>query len=69
MQGYQPDSPSRMCDGSLDEAARMMDRSWVSLQLEVSIAYAYAYTRLLRIDIPARGYTSTPFRASCGARA
>jgi hypothetical protein len=28
MQTYQPDSPSRMCDGSLDEAARMFDRAW-----------------------------------------
>jgi hypothetical protein len=27
---YQADSPSRMCDGSLDEAARMLDSSVVS---------------------------------------
>jgi hypothetical protein len=34
---YQPDSPSRMCDGSLDEAARMLHRSFVSLKLDLWI--------------------------------
>jgi hypothetical protein len=28
MVAYQPDSPSRMCAGSLNEAARTVDRSW-----------------------------------------
>jgi hypothetical protein len=40
---YQADSPSRMCDGSLDEAARMVDRSCVC-DFRVSLDYAYVYT-------------------------
>jgi hypothetical protein len=34
---HQQDSPSRMCGDSLDEAARMLDRSWVSLVGWVSV--------------------------------
>jgi hypothetical protein len=43
----QPDSPSRMSDGSLDEAARMVDRSFVSrlegwrISLEVTRTLIY----------------------------
>jgi hypothetical protein len=31
MVSYQPDSPSRMCDGSLDEAARVLELFYVYL--------------------------------------
>jgi hypothetical protein len=43
MVAYQADSPSRMCDGSLDEAARMVDSSCVS-RFGFSLEHAYLYT-------------------------
>jgi hypothetical protein len=49
---YQADSPSRMCDGSLDEAARMVDRSFQYL--------AYAYPCLTQAAIPTSKHIDSP---------
>jgi hypothetical protein len=44
---HQADSPSRMCDGSLDEAARMLDRSRVCVRgCKLSSQQTYIYTCL-----------------------
>jgi hypothetical protein len=65
----QADSHSRMCDGSLDAAARMVDRSDVSLLIRCFLDHAYVYECLSQAAIPIHRNTSTPLRASCGALA
>jgi hypothetical protein len=74
---YHSDSPSRMCDGSLDEAARKVDRSSVSSSLMVRVSLSdsqdlqtpRAYIHAPQAAIPTCVHTSTPLRASCGALA
>jgi hypothetical protein len=55
---YQADSPSRMCDGKLDEAARMLDRACVCLW--DCRGHAYVYTCLSSIHTHVCVHTSTP---------
>jgi hypothetical protein len=68
MVAYQPDSPSRMCDGALDEAARMLDTPHVSHYGICDLPLVRrTSTNARQASIPTCVHTSTPLRASCGA--
>jgi hypothetical protein len=54
---YQPDSPSPMCDGSLDEAARMVDRAGIFEGLGFSRSLVQPYMPLKQ---PYHVYTHQP---------
>jgi hypothetical protein len=49
---YQADSPSRMCDGSLDEAARMVERSGASIVIRGFLKNARTYKHASQAAVP-----------------
>jgi hypothetical protein len=62
---YPADSPSRMCDGSLDEAARMLDRYCIVCRLFLKTTRTYIHAS--QAAIPTCTRIETLLRAPCGA--
>jgi hypothetical protein len=67
MATYQPDSPSRICDGSLDEASCMVDSSGCLFDDCGIVEETRTYIHASQAAILTPVHTSTPPRASCGA--